>query len=305
MQFLVITSAAFAFVLVLLLFSRPRRVLGAKERRVKHIAETDKLLLDELNADFHERFILPLLKKLRRTFSRLTKSTKKEGAINSKMERQLRMAGMYIGASGFLVVRVMVALGLFLVTAILLRFTELEAYLKLLMMIAALMVGLLVPVYYMRFQIRSRQSSIRNQLPDMIDILTVSIDAGLSFDIALRRALDKFTGALKEEMTITAMEIQMGKPRRIALTELGERNDVAELKSLASAVVQSEQMGTPIKQVLRTQAAQLRLSRKQYAQEKGMKASVKMLLPMVAFIFPVIFIILLGPTVIRVMDTFK
>ncbi len=304
MQFLVITSAMSAFVFVLLLFSRPRRILGAKERRVKRIVETDKALLDELNADFHERFIVPLLKQFRHAFNRLIKP-KKEGAGNSKMERQLRMAGMYIGVSGFLVVRVLVALGLFLTTALLLRSTELEAYVKLLLMLAALMLGLLIPVYYMRFQIRSRQGSIKNQLPDMIDILTVSIDAGLSFDLALRRALDKFTGALKEEMTVTAMEIQMGKPRRVALTELGERNDVAELKSLASAVVQSEQMGTPIKQVLKTQAEQLRLSRKQYAQEKGMKASVKMLLPMVGFIFPVIFIILLGPTVIRVIDTFK
>ncbi len=304
MQFLVITSAISAFVLVLLIFSRPRRLLGAKERRVKRIVETDKALLDELNTDFHERFIVPLLKQVSRAFSRLVKP-KKEGAVNSKMDRQLRMAGMYIGVSGFMIVRVLVSLGLFLPTALLLRFSELELYLKLLLMLAALMLGLLVPVYYMRFQIRNRQSSIKNQLPDMIDILTVSIDAGLSFDLALRRALDKFTGALKEEMTITAMEIQMGKPRRIALTELGERNDVAELKSLASAVVQSEQMGTPIKQVLKTQAAQLRLTRKQYAQEKGMKASVKMLLPMVAFIFPVIFIILLGPTIIRVMDTFK
>lgn len=305
MQFLVISSAALAFVLVLLLFSRPRRLLGAKERRVKNIVETDKLLLDELNADFHERFIAPLLKKLSLTVRRLTKPGKKERAGNEKMERQLRMAGMYIGASGFFVVRFLVALGLFLITAVLLRMTELETYLKLLLMLASLMLGLLVPVYYMRFRIRSRQRSIKNQLPDMIDILTVSIDAGLGFDLALKRALDKFTGALKEEMTVAAMEIQMGKPRRVALSELGERNDVAELKTLASAVVQSEQMGTPIKQVLKTQAAQLRLARKQYAQEKGMKASVKMLLPMVAFIFPVIFIILLGPTVIRVIDTFS
>ena len=305
MQFLVISSAALVFVVVLLLCSRPRRLLGAKERRVKNIAETDKLLLDELNADFHERFIAPLLKKLSRTLRRVTKSGKKERAGNEKMERQLRMAGMYIGTSGFFVVRFLVALGLFLLTAMLLRMTELELYLKLLLLLAALMIGLLVPVYYMRFRIRSRQRSIKNQLPDMIDILTVSIDAGLGFDIALKRALDKFTGALKEEMTVAAMEIQMGKPRRVALTELGERNDVPELRTLASAVVQSEQMGTPIKQVLKTQAEQLRLSRKQYAQEKGMKASVKMLLPMVAFIFPVIFIILLGPTIIRVIDTFK
>ncbi len=304
MQFLVITSATSAFVLVLLLFSRPRRILGAKERRIKRIVETDKALLDELNADFHERFIVPLLKQFRHAFSRLVKP-KKESAVNSKMDRQLRMAGMYVGSSGFFVVRVLAALGLFFPAALLLRSMEFETYLKLLLMLAALMLGLLVPVYYVRFRVRVRQSSIKNQLPDMIDILTVSIDAGLSFDLALRRALDKFTGALKEEMTVTAMEIQMGKPRRVALTELGERNDVAELRSLASAVVQSEQMGTPIKQVLKTQAEQLRLARKQYAQEKGMKASVKMLLPMVAFIFPVIFIILLGPTIIRVMDTFK
>jgi tight adherence protein C len=136
----------------------------------------------------------------------------------------------------------------------------------------------------------------------MLDILTVSIDAVLSFDIS-HNALSINSPRAQGGYDDTSMEIQR-QARRIALTELGERNNIAELKSLASAVMQSEQMGTPIKNVLKTQAAQLRADRKQAAQEKGMKASVKMLLPMVAFVFPVIFIILMGPTVLNLIKTF-
>lgn len=304
MPLLVISSSLFAFILILLLFHRPRRLLSAKDRRIKLITETDKLFIDELNANFYERFLAPGLRKFKMVLERAVSRKRKGKAQNEKLERQLRMAGIYMSTSAFGAVRLSVALLVMLVVIASVRTMQIQLSLRILAMLAALFIALLAPIYYLKIKIRMRQQSIRYQLPDMMDILTVSIDAGLSFDIALKRALDKFTGALKEEMTITAMEIQMGKPRRIALTELGERNNIAELKTLASAVVQSEQLGTPIKNVLKTQAAHLRAARKQAAQEKGMKASVKMLLPMVAFIFPVIFIILMGPTVLNLIKTF-
>lgn len=304
MAFLVISSSLLSYVLLLLLFHRPRMLYNAKDRRLRLITESDKLLVDELSLNFSERFIKPYLNRVKRALERSAARSKRGKAQNEKLEKQLRMAGVYMSASAFGAVRATVAMVLLLFSVLLIFRVQMQPILKLLIMFAALFIALLAPMYYLILRARGRQRSIRYQLPDMMDILTVSIDAGLSFDIALKRALDKFTGALKEEMTVTSMEIQMGKPRRIALTELGDRNNIAELKSLASAVMQSEQMGTPIKNVLKTQAAQLRADRKQAAQEKGMKASVKMLLPMVAFVFPVIFIILMGPTVLNLIKTF-
>lgn len=304
MAFLVISSSLFAYVLLLLLFHRPRRMYSAKDRRLRLIAEIDKLFVDELSLNFSERFIKPYLNRVKRALERAATRNKRGKAQNEKLDKQLRMAGIYMSASAFGAVRAVVAVCMLFLVALLVLRVQMQPILKLLILFAALFLALLAPMYYLILRARMRQRSIRYQLPDMMDVLTVSIDAGLSFDIALKRALDKFIGALKEEMTVTSMEIQMGKPRRIALTELGERNNIAELKSLASAVMQSEQMGTPIKNVLKTQAAQLRADRKQVAQEKGMKASVKMLLPMVAFVFPVIFIILMGPTVLNLIKTF-
>jgi len=179
-----------------------------------------------------------------------------------------------------------------------------EAEIKLLVVLGVAIVAVLAPDYVVRFIARARQDSMKKQLPDMMDILSVSIDAGLGFDAALKRALDKFTGALKEELTVASMEIAMGKPRRDALSDMAERTDITELRILVAAITQSEQMGTPIKNVLKTQSAQLRANRKQAAQEKGMKAPVKMMLPMVAFIFPVLLIILMGPTVMNIVGVF-
>lgn len=305
MTFLVLMAAVFAFVTALLVLSRPRALYGAMERRLTRIRNTDRALTDELTGNLYERFLRPELQRLKKTVERVANKGKKTRPGDAKLEKQLRMAGYYVSLNAFGAIRAAVAMGITLAVIFVLGRTKLEGILRILAILGGAIIGYLAPIYFLRFRIKSRQQSIRHQLPDMMDVLSVSIDAGLSFDMALRRALDKFTGALQEEMGITAMEIQMGKPRRVALTELGERNDVNELKLLAAAVVQSEQMGTPIKQVLKTHAVQLRAERKRAAQEKGMKASVKMLLPMVAFIFPVILIILMGPTILNIMKTFK
>ena len=305
MTFLVLMSALFAFVLALTAFSRPRALYGAMERRLERLREADRVLADELTGNLFERFIRPGLQRMKRSLERAASKGNSARVHDAKLERQLRMAGYYISLNAFGAIRAAVAVGVTLLALLALSGAKVQSLMRILLIVSAAIIGYLGPIYFLRFRIKSRQQSIRHQLPDMMDVLSVSIDAGLSFDMALKRALDKFSGALQEEMTITAMEIQMGKPRRVALTELGERNDINELKLLASAVVQSEQMGTPIKQVLKTQSAQLRADRKRAAQEKGMKASVKMLLPMVAFIFPVILIILMGPTVLNLMKTFK
>lgn len=302
---LAFVCAVFVFMLTLTLLDGPRRTLSARERRLRAIAESRTAYFNELDGSLYDRFLAPFLSGLRRRAARrrLKRAGKKRG--NEKLEKQLRGAGALLSTGAFSLIKAVIVLGLAGGTALLLRQTEMDASLKPLLALLAAMLGWILPNYVLIMLAKARRESMRKQLPDMMDLLSVSIDAGLSFDLALKRALDRFTGALKEEMTVASMEIQMGKPRREALGDLSERCDIGEMKILIAAIVQSEQMGTPIKNVLKAQSAQLRAARKQAAQEKGMKAPVKMMLPMVAFVFPVMLIILMGPTVMNIVDYFK
>jgi tight adherence protein C len=139
----------------------------------------------------------------------------------------------------------------------------------------------------------------------VLDLLSLNVEAGLGFEQALLHVIEHFDGFLIDELMITHREITMGRTRREALTLFAERCGLNEVKSFVGAVIQAGQMGIPLKNVLRTQAAAMRTSRKNKIEEKAMKISVKILLPMVLFIFPVLFIVLLGPAVVKIINQFK
>lgn len=146
---------------------------------------------------------------------------------------------------------------------------------------------------------------IQKQLPDALDLLTVSVEAGLGFDAALVHLTEKMKGPLIEEFARVLQEIRIGVPRRDALHAIGTRCKVEDLSIFVSSIVQADQLGVSVSQVLRVQSVSMRDKRRQRAQELAMKAPVKMLLPMVVFIFPTIFIILLGPAVIQMIAIFR
>jgi tight adherence protein C len=141
-------------------------------------------------------------------------------------------------------------------------------------------------------------------MPDIMDLLTVCVEAGLGFDGALLKINERFEGPLVDEFMIVQREIQMSLPRKEALKKFSDRSGIPELKTFVGALIQADQMGLPMKNVLKVQSSQLRLARKQIAEEKAMKAPIKMMLPLVFFVFPVIFIVLLGPTVLQLIKTF-
>jgi len=169
--------------------------------------------------------------------------------------------------------------------------------------IIALAIGLAVPLFLLNRKITARRKSIQSDLPDVLDLLTVSIEAGLGFDGALARLSEKTKGALVEEFARALQEMQIGVPRRDAIRAMGQRCNVDDLSLFTAAVVQADQLGVSIGNVLRVQSASMREKRRQRAQEKAMKAPVKMLLPLVVFIFPAVFVVLLGPAVIRLMTS--
>jgi tight adherence protein C len=153
--------------------------------------------------------------------------------------------------------------------------------------------------------ITKRKRRMEKQLPDVLDLLSVSVEAGLGFEQAVHHITTNMEGPLIDELTVTYREMAMGRTRKDALTLLGQRCELEEIKAFVSALVQATQLGISMKNVLRSQAAAMRQARKAKVQEKAMKVSVKMLFPMVLFIFPVIFIILLGPAVVNVLKAFQ
>jgi tight adherence protein C len=153
-------------------------------------------------------------------------------------------------------------------------------------------------------RIETRKKKILKDLPFTLDLITVSVEAGLSFDGAIARVVNNISGELCDEFSKALKEIRMGIPRKTALKNMSERCDVKELSSLITSLIQADELGVGLGRVLRIEAANLRERRKQDSREKAMKAPVKMLIPLIFFIFPSIFIIILGPAAIKVYKAF-
>ncbi|NLW45458.1 MAG: type II secretion system F family protein [Syntrophomonadaceae bacterium] len=166
-------------------------------------------------------------------------------------------------------------------------------------------VGYLVPDVMLNAWKNERQNKILKDLPDILDMLSVSVEAGLGFDAALQRVVEKIKGPLSEEFRQALNEIKLGKPRREALKDLAARVEVDDVSTFISSLIQADQLGVSIANVLRVQADQVREKRRQRAEEKAQKAPIKILIPLVFFIFPAIFVILLGPALIQFVDAFK
>jgi len=165
-------------------------------------------------------------------------------------------------------------------------------------------VGFFLPDGFFARRGRERQEKIQTELPDTLDQLTMSVEAGLGFEAALARAASTGDGPLAAELNRTIREVQLGIPRDQALRQLADRTDVPDLDSFVLAVVQSEKYGIGIGQVLRVQAAELREKRRERAEERALKIPVLILFPLVLCIFPTIFIVLLGPAGIQIYDVF-
>ncbi len=164
-------------------------------------------------------------------------------------------------------------------------------------------VGAYVPWFWLSKQVTQRQKQIRQDLPDIMDFLVVCLEAGLSFDLALMRVAEKFKGEAGDEFGRALREIQFGKNRKEALRDMAGRVGIEELSFLVNAVLQAEQLGVGMAQVLHIQSDLLRDKRQQHIEEQAMKAPVKMLFPLIFFIFPFIFVVVLGPAILNILTT--
>ncbi|MDI6858752.1 MAG: type II secretion system F family protein [Dehalococcoidia bacterium] len=165
-------------------------------------------------------------------------------------------------------------------------------------------VGVFLPTLWLKNRINQRRTAIIKALPDSFDLITTCVEAGLGLDAALARVAEKVEGPFAEELSKTLREIGMGRSRAEALRDLAERTAIPDLSIFVNAIIQAEQMGTSIGQVLRVQSEQMRTRRRQRAEELANQAPVKMIFPLVLCIFPTLFIVILGPAVIQLYETY-
>lgn len=169
---------------------------------------------------------------------------------------------------------------------------------------ALALIGFYMPFQIVNSRVKQRQTAIIKKLPDAFDLITTCVEAGLGLDAALARVAEKVEGPFADELSRSLRDIALGKSRKDALKELGARTGVPDLIQFTNAVVQAETMGSSIGTVLRVQSDQLRVRRRQRAEEAAYKAPVKMLFPLVLCIFPTLFIVILGPAIITIMQGF-
>jgi len=162
------------------------------------------------------------------------------------------------------------------------------------------LIGFRLPDIWLGAKIKSRQKEIQLVLPDTIDLISISVEAGLGLVAAIQRISERFPNALSEEFLRTLQEVRLGRTQGEALRDMARRVDVADLSSLLTAMVQAEQLGLAISNVLTVQSERLRERRAQRAREAAQKAPIKMTFPLVLFIFPALFIVILGPALIRI-----
>ena len=221
-----------------------------------------------------------------------------------RLEQRLRMAGnpYNLGAAEFVAMTAAAAVlaplayyGLLALTRRPLGATE--------AILLALLVamGFQLPRTWLGFKVAARQKAIARALPDAMDLITVCVEAGLALDAALARVGQRMEGPLSKELLLTLGEISLGRPRREALLDIGRRCGVADLSTFITAVIQADQMGVSIGRTLRVQSDELKTRRRQRAEAEAMRASTKMLIPLIFCIFPAVFVVAIGPAVIAVL----
>lgn len=271
---------------------RVTEVVGSRTRTVRE---------QELKAPLSRRVFKPLLVKLSTLAARMLPSGKE-----AELGQNIKRAGISqkIAPRGFLAIKYLAAGGTAILLYLLGHLSGKAPLQSLLLGAAGMGLGWFLPKFYLSKKGEARKQEIEKSLPDILDILTVCVEAGLGFDGALMKVVEKKKGVLSGEFFTALQEIKMGKPRIEALRDLAKRADVDDLSTFTGSVILADQLGISIGNILRTQSEQIRQKRRQRVEEMAMKAPVKMLIPMVFFIFPAIFVVLLGPAAIQISRTF-
>lgn len=281
----------------------PKRNAVSIEARLANFADRPISIEEmELEQPFSERVLKPIIAGITRALGKLTPSQGME-----KVRQQIVLAGSpyNMGTSEFMGARMMAMVLLGGVTFGLALLMHAEPLGLLLFPMIMALVGYLLPVYWLRGKVKKRQKVILKTLPDAIDLMTISVEAGLAFDGAMQRVAEKWDNELGQEFKRALSEMRVGKTKREALHELVQRTGVNDLSTFVASIVQADQLGVSISKVLKIQSEQMRIRRRQRAEEQAHKAPILMMIPMVFLIFPATYIVLLGPAVPKMLTAFS
>jgi tight adherence protein C len=286
--------AAFVAFAALVLWAGSLRTAAA-EARISGLAPRASRPEDDAFAD---RVLMPAFGSLGKFIVSLLPHS-----FVASVSRQLAAAGRPMNTQSFFVVVMLTAIGLpaALIAMVALSGGSMSGVLIFFALITGIL-GLIMPLFWLRNRVRNRKQAIWRSLPDAFDLVTVCVEAGLGLDAALRQISQKMRGPIADEVALTLHEVSIGRPRREALEDMAHRAQLKELTTFVNSIIQAEQLGTSLGRVLRAQGISLRVQRRQKAEELARKAPVKLVFPLVLFIMPTFFIVTLGPIAVRVVN---
>jgi tight adherence protein C len=281
---------------------REDRGVDPLEERLAVYAQKD-VIVDSLQdveekLSFRDRVIIPLIKQLADITRKLTPTEQYEAT-----KRKLELAGQTTDPTQFFLKRIVFTLllgGAGIALAVV-RNSPPQEFVA--FAAGGFGLGYYFPMMSLNGKIRKRQEGIVKALPDALDLLVICVEAGLGFDAAMGKVYEKWDNDLALAFGRVLREIQLGKLRRDALKDMSLRMDVPDVNSFTAAIIQAEQLGVSMSKILRVQSDQMRVKRRQRAQEKAQQAPVKMMIPMVLLIFPSIWVVLLGPSILKIKET--
>jgi tight adherence protein C len=282
--------------------SERRRAVRLLESQVAG-STTEQVNLREqaLSEGFGRRILVPIVAGATRVARRITPIDARDRIV-----RKLLIAGSPAGwdAERVLAFKIIGLVGGIILAFFLMTLVSLSPFIKIVMLGLLGFVGFLAPDSLLSRRVDERQKEILRTLSDTLDLLTISVEAGLSLNAAIAQVVQNVPGVLSAEFARMLQEIQLGVPRADAFRNLAERTDVEELNSFALAMIQADVFGVSIASVLRTQAQQLRIKRRQRAEAKAQQTPVKIVFPLILCILPALFIVIVGPGAIRIWQSF-
>jgi tight adherence protein C len=275
-----------------------------ESRLEQHIESGEELTIEkiEMSQPITERLIYPIARKFGELAMRFTPQV----ALENTREK-IEQSGMGAKLDPTLLLAAKFFLALLFGGVVLFAFSvgsmDLPFWQIILFSIGMTVLGYYFPTLWIQSKINTRQKSVRHALPDALDLLTICVEAGLGFEAAMSKVSEKWENDLSLGFARVLQEIQLGKVRREALRDLADRIGIPDLTSFVAAVIQSEQLGVSLAKVLRIQADQMRVKRRQYAEQEAHKAPLKMLIPMTLLIFPSLIIVLVTPAGLQLMNS--
>ena len=300
-MFIVIALFILGFAIMMgFAFSNKKGKAKSFEERLREMAR-DPGSIDlaelELAKPFSERVIQPIIDKFTVLITKITPTE-----VMKETRRKVQQSGTKIKPQTFVTLQVILAIGLPALMGAMGVVSKMGGLKGVGVLIFCGLVGYFMPDMWLKGRVGARKAELQRKLPDALDLLTVSVEAGLGFDMALNKVVEKMRGPLAEEFGRVLHEVRMGKPRRDAMKAMSARVDSADVSQFISALVQADKLGVSIANVLRVQSDQMRLRRKQRAEETAMKAPLKMSFVLVFFVLPALMIVLLGPAVLSVIE---